>query len=62
MISRQGARDERERRLRVRLAAVAFELWNELELGERNGTPPDREHLAVRAFALFADPTPTRSG
>ncbi len=38
------------------VAAVAFELWNELELGERNGTPPDREHLAVRAFALFADP------
>jgi len=37
-------------------AAVAFELWNELELGPPNGAPPDPEHLAVRAFARFADP------
>jgi homoserine kinase len=38
------------------VAAVAFELWNEVELTPANGTPPDPEHLAVRAFARFADP------
>jgi homoserine kinase len=38
------------------LAAVALELWNELEIGERNGVPPDLEHLGVRAFARYADP------
>jgi homoserine kinase len=27
------------------VVAVAFELWNELEVGERNGTPPDLGHL-----------------
>jgi len=36
-------------------AAVAFDLWNELELGPQNGTV-DEENLAVRAFAKFADP------
>lgn len=50
-------------------AAVALELWNELEL-EPNGTVPtvavegegaeelprDTQHLALRAFALFASP------
>jgi len=38
------------------IAAVAFELWNELELGPANGSPPDRDHLGVRAFARFAAP------
>jgi homoserine kinase len=38
------------------VAAVALELWNELEVRERNGTPPDLEHLGVRAFARYADP------
>jgi homoserine kinase len=38
------------------VAAVAFDLWNELEVGEPNGSPPDLEHLGVRAFARFADP------
>ncbi|HVS85910.1 MAG TPA: hypothetical protein VHD91_09785 [Gaiellaceae bacterium] len=38
------------------VAAVALELWNELELSPRNGSAPDREHLSVRAFARFADP------
>lgn len=37
------------------VAAVAFELWNELEVGEANG-PVDEEHLGVRAFARFASP------
>lgn len=36
-------------------AAVAFDLWNELELGPQNGTV-DEENLVVRAFATFADP------
>jgi homoserine kinase len=35
-------------------AAIALDLWNELELGE--GGEPDREHLGVQAFALYADP------
>ncbi|HET7571420.1 MAG TPA: hypothetical protein VFJ77_01990 [Gaiellaceae bacterium] len=38
------------------VAGVAFDLWNELELLPANGTPPDPEHLAVRAFSRFADP------
>jgi homoserine kinase len=37
------------------VAAVAFDLWNELEVGEGNGTV-DESHLAVRAFARFASP------
>jgi homoserine kinase len=36
-------------------AAVAFDLWNELELGTQNGTV-DEQNLVVRAFATFADP------
>ncbi|HLY93739.1 MAG TPA: hypothetical protein VKP14_02740, partial [Gaiellaceae bacterium] len=36
-------------------AAVAFNLWNELEVGDSNG-PVDADNLAVRAFAKFADP------
>ncbi len=35
-------------------AAIALDLWNELEV--EDGGEPDREHLAVRAYALFADP------
>jgi homoserine kinase len=38
------------------VAAVAFELWNELEVGGPDGAPPDEEHLGVRAFARFAPP------
>lgn len=32
-------------------AAVAFDLWNELEISEANGGAPDFGHLGVRAFA-----------
>lgn len=35
-------------------AAVALDLWNEVEVGA--GGEPDFEHLGVRAFALLADP------
>ena len=35
-------------------AAVALDLWNELEVGD--GREPELEHLGVRAFALLADP------
>jgi homoserine kinase len=38
------------------VAAVAFELWNEVEIAEAGGAPPDSEHLAVQAFSRFADP------
>jgi homoserine kinase len=34
-------------------AAVALDLWNELEVGS-GGEPPDPEHLGVRAFELVA--------
>jgi homoserine kinase len=34
-------------------AAVALDLWNELEVGAAED-PPDERHLGVRAFALFA--------
>jgi homoserine kinase len=34
-------------------AAVALDLWNELELAPE-GPPPDPGHLAVRAFSLLA--------
>jgi len=33
-------------------AAAALDLWNELEISE--GAPPDRDHLAVRAFERIA--------
>jgi len=36
-------------------AAVAFDLWNELEVGTENG-PVDESHLAVQAFARLASP------
>jgi homoserine kinase len=37
-------------------AAVAFELWNELEVADGGDGPLDDKHLAVRAFARFASP------
>ena len=36
-------------------AAVALDLWNELELSP-DGPAPDPDHLAVRAFALLVPP------
>lgn len=36
-------------------AAAAFELWNELAVGE-GGAKADADHLAVRAFARLASP------
>ena len=38
------------------VAAVALDLWNEMEVGEGNGQPVDHTHLAVRAFTRFASP------
>ena len=38
------------------VAAVALDLWNELEVGDGNGQPVDEEHLAIRAFSRFASP------
>jgi homoserine kinase len=38
------------------VAAVAFDLWNEMEVGEGDGQPVDETHLAVRAFSCFASP------
>ena len=35
-------------------AAVALDLWNELEVGERGRKPPDRRHLGVQAFARIS--------
>lgn len=37
------------------VAGVAFDLWNEVEIGEGNGAV-DEENLVVRAFARFASP------
>jgi homoserine kinase len=39
------------------VAAVAFDLWNELVVGEGDGQPVDETHLAVRAFSRYASPT-----
>ena len=48
-------------------AAVALDLWNDLELADGDGVvvegagagelPEDATNLAVRAYALLADPT-----
>jgi homoserine kinase len=35
-------------------AAIALDLWNELEVAD--GGDPDPEHLAVKAYARYADP------
>jgi homoserine kinase len=37
-------------------AAVAFDLWNEVEIADDGEAPVDGRHLAVRAFARFASP------
>jgi homoserine kinase len=37
-------------------AAIALDLWNELEVADGAGHDADRDHLGVRAFALLADP------
>jgi homoserine kinase len=37
------------------VAGAAFDLWNEVEVGPRNGAV-DTDHLALQAFAKFADP------
>ena len=36
-------------------AAIALDLWNELEVSEGDGEP-DRDHLGVRAFATLVPP------
>ena len=38
------------------VAAVALDLWNELEVGEPNGQLVDASHLGVQAFSRFASP------
>ena len=38
------------------VAGAAFDLWNEVEVEDTPNGGVDREHLAVRAFATFADP------
>ncbi|HLX19354.1 MAG TPA: homoserine kinase [Gaiellaceae bacterium] len=37
------------------IAGVAFDLWNEVEIGEGNGAV-DEENLVVQAFSRFASP------
>jgi homoserine kinase len=37
------------------VAGAALDLWNELELGEPNGSV-DKSHLGVRAFARYSSP------
>jgi homoserine kinase len=37
-------------------AAVALELWNEVEVTEGGGEPPDPTHIGIRAFGLVASP------
>ena len=37
------------------VAGAALDLWNELEVGEGNGTL-DESHLGIRAFARYASP------
>jgi homoserine kinase len=37
------------------VAGVAFDLWNEVEVGEANGKV-DESHLAIQAFSRFASP------
>ncbi|MGE5272416.1 MAG: homoserine kinase [Verrucomicrobiota bacterium] len=37
-------------------AAVALDLWNEVEVTEGGDGPPDPEHIGVRAFGLIASP------
>ncbi len=37
-------------------AAVALDLWNEVEVAAGNDRPPDPEHIGIRAFGLVASP------
>ena len=37
-------------------AAVALDLWNEVEVAEGGEEPPDPAHIGVRAFGLVASP------
>ena len=37
-------------------AAVALELWNEVEVTEGSDRPPDPSHIGIRAFGLVASP------
>jgi homoserine kinase len=37
-------------------AAVALDLWNEVEVTEGADTPPDPTHIGIRAFGLVASP------
>jgi homoserine kinase len=37
-------------------AAVALDLWNEVEVAEGGDRPPDPGHIGVRAFGLVASP------
>jgi homoserine kinase len=37
-------------------AAVALDLWNEVEVTEGADRPPDPEHIGIRAFGLVASP------
>jgi homoserine kinase len=37
-------------------AAVALDLWNEVEVSEDGSEPPDPAHIGIRAFGLVASP------
>ena len=37
-------------------AAVALDLWNEVEVTEGEAEPPDPAHIGIRAFGLVASP------
>jgi len=37
-------------------AAVALDLWNEVEVSEGGDEPPDPTHIGIRAFGLVASP------
>jgi homoserine kinase len=37
-------------------AAVALDLWNEVEVTKGRGEPPDPTHIGIRAFGLVASP------
>jgi homoserine kinase len=37
-------------------AAVALDLWNEVEVSEGGDEPPDPTHIGIRAFGLIASP------
>lgn len=37
-------------------AAVALDLWNEVEVTEGSDRPPDPAHIGIRAFGLVASP------